>query len=155
MQIHDQSHAHPDTIGVEEGTPPGGLSAAQAASRLALDGPNAIPTARPDGLAVRLGRELREPMALLLMVAASISGVLLGELLDAVAIITIVVVNAVIALVQQGRAEQALDALRALESPTAVVLRDGERQVVPAADLVVGDAVEFQAGDRVPADIRR
>ncbi len=132
---------------------PRGLTATDAAARLVERGPNELP--RPDRptLAKRFVRELREPMALLLVAAASISGVLLGEAIDAIAILTIVVVNAVIALVQEGRAERVLEALEDLEAPHARVVRDGRRSVVDARDLVVGDVVVIQAGDRVPADL--
>lgn len=134
-------------------TRPVGLTSAAAAARLAEVGPNSIPESEGASLASRLLRELREPMALLLIAAASVSGGLLGEPAEAIAIVVIVVVNAVIALVQEGRAAQALRALEELEAPTAAVVRDGRQQVVAAASLVPGDLVVVQAGDRVPADL--
>jgi calcium-translocating P-type ATPase len=130
-----------------------GLTSAEAATRLERDGPNALPDAPRPTLVSRVGRELREPMAVLLLVAAAVSGVLLDEAVEAVAILAIVVANAVIALVQEGRAERAMAALEALEAPRAVVRRDGRPRVVPARDLVVGDVVVLGAGDRVPADL--
>ncbi len=140
--------ARPQTV-----TAPVGLTSHEAATRLAEHGPNALPAARRSPLAARLLRELRDPMALLLIAAAGVSGVLLGEVPEAIAIVVIVVVNAVIALVQEGRAEQALAALEALEAPEATVVRDGRRHVVDAELLVPGDLVLVQAGDRVPADL--
>jgi Ca2+-transporting ATPase len=92
-------------------------------------------------------------MAILLLVAAAVSGFGLGERLDAVAIATIVVLNAVIGLVQEGRAARAMEALRSMETPTARVLRDGTPVVVPSPEVVPGDVVLLAAGDRVPADL--
>ncbi len=131
-----------------------GLSSAAAARTLARVGPNELPRAETASLSARAVAQLREPMALLLVAAAGISGLVLGEVVDAVAIVLIVVVNAAIALVQEGRAAQALAALEELEAPHATVVRDGRHRVVPAARLVPGDVVVVQAGDRVPADLR-
>jgi Ca2+-transporting ATPase len=89
----------------------------------------------------------------ILIAAAIISG-LLGERLDAGAILAIVVLNGILGFVQEGRAEQALAALRKLSSPRAKVVRDGRPQNVPAAELVPGDRIDLEAGDRVPADVR-
>ena len=104
-------------------------------------------------MARRLFGQLHEPMALLLLVAAGVSGLALGEEVDAIAIVAIVVLNAVIALVEEGRASRALEALRAMAAPTAHVTRDGQITLVPAAEVVKGDLVVFAAGDRMPADI--
>ncbi len=135
-------------------TPTGtGLSGDEAARRLAEHGRNELPRAETASLAVRALAQLREPMAVLLVAAATISGVVLGEVVDAVAIVLIVLVNAAIALVQEGRAAEALAALEELEAPTATVVRDGRQRVVDAAVLVPGDLVLVQAGDRVPADL--
>lgn len=132
---------------------PTGLTAVDARARLVRHGPNALPTVPRPSLARRLARELREPMALLLVAAATISGLVLHERLDAIAIVAIVVVNALIALVQEGRAERAMQALEALEAPEATVVRDGRPRRIPASEVVPGDLVRVQAGDRVPADL--
>ncbi len=132
---------------------PRGLTEADAAALLARHGPNALPPVRRPSVAARLSRELREPMALLLMGAALVSGVLLGEAVEAVAILAIVVVNAGIALVQEGRAARAMAALEELAAPVATVVRDGRRRRLAARDLVPGDLILLQAGDRVPADL--
>ncbi|MFT5223664.1 MAG: Ca2+-transporting ATPase, partial [Glaciecola sp.] len=129
-----------------------GLSLLQAAERLESEGRNVLPKPQRPSLLSRSATELREPMALLLIGAATISGVFLGETLDAIAIVIIVLVNAVMALVQQGRAERALEALEDLDAPTANVIRSGKRRVIDAADLVRGDLLLLGAGDRVPAD---
>lgn len=130
-----------------------GLTDAEAARRLSTHGRNELPRANEASLRERLLEQLREPMAVLLVAAAIISGAVLGEVIDAVAIVLIVVVNAIIALVQEGRAKQALAALEQLEAPDATVIRGGRQQVVDAAMLVPGDLVLVQAGDRVPADL--
>ena len=131
-----------------------GLASGAVSERLQRYGPNELPEPpRPSRLA-RLARQLAEPMALLLVAAALVAGVALGEVVDAVAILAIVVINALIALLEEGRAAAALDSLRRLEAPRAVALRDGHVSVVAAADLVPGDVVVLQAGDRVPADVR-
>jgi Ca2+-transporting ATPase len=101
----------------------------------------------------RLAGQAREPMALLLLAAAVVSGLALGEVVDACVILAMVVLNAVIALIEEGRASRALAALRAMAAPTATVVRDGEVQVRPATEVVPGDLVVFGAGDRVAADI--
>jgi Ca2+-transporting ATPase len=92
-------------------------------------------------------------MSLLLLAAAAVSGLVLGERLDAVAITVIVALNAAVGLVQEGRAAHALEALRRLETPLARVERAGLVRTVPARELVVGDLVHLAAGDRVPADL--
>jgi Ca2+-transporting ATPase len=97
--------------------------------------------------------QLTEPLTLLLIGAAAVSGLALAEPLDAVAILAIVVLNVVIALVEEGRAGAALDALRQLESPQARVRRGGRVVVIPAREVVPGDVVLVAAGDRVPADV--
>ncbi len=132
---------------------PTGLRSTEAARRLAEVGPNVLPPPRHDPIAVRIGRQLAEPMSLLLVTAALVSGVWLDELVEAAAIVGIVLLNAVIALVQEGRASRALEALQSLETPTATVRRDGRDLVVDAAELVPGDLVRLTAGDRVPADL--
>jgi Ca2+-transporting ATPase len=93
-------------------------------------------------------------MAVLLLVAAAVSGFGLGERLDAAAIGAIVVLNAVIGFVQEGRAARALEALRAMEAPTAGVVRGAQAQVIPSREVVPGDVAVLEAGDRVPADLR-
>lgn len=131
-----------------------GLTDAEAAARLAVAGPNELPQQPPDPLLARLGAKLREPMSLLLTAAAIVAGVLLGEALDGTVIAVVVVVNAAIALAQEGKAGRALAALEAEDSPTARVVRGGTTIEMPAAELVTGDVVLLAAGDRIPADVR-
>jgi Ca2+-transporting ATPase len=93
-------------------------------------------------------------MALLLLAAAAVSGLALGERVDALAIITIVALNTVIGVTQEGKATRALEALRTLDAPTATVVREGVPATVAAREVVPGDVVVLAAGDRVPADVR-
>ena len=130
-----------------------GLDPGEAARRLAVAGPNELPAARRDPLVARLLRQLREPMALLLLVAAVVAGLALRERLQAVAILAIVALNAVIGLVQEGKAVRALEALRTMETPLARLRRGGRTVVVPSREVVPGDVVLLAAGDRVPADV--
>ncbi len=131
-----------------------GLTPEEATRRLEAQGPNELPEPKRDAFLPRLGRHLAEPMAILLVVAAAVSGLGLGHRLEGVAILAIVALNAVIGLVQEGRAERALAALRRMETPHARVRRGGAEAVVPAREVVPGDVVLLAAGDRVPADLR-
>ena len=136
-----------------QGSDPRGLTRAEAADRLASIGPNEIPTARRRSWVRRLGTHLVEPMSALLILAAAVEGLALGERLEAAAILAIVALNAVIGTVQEGRAQRALDALRSMEPRYATVIRDGVRDRIPLQDVVPGDLVVLLAGDRVPADV--
>jgi magnesium-transporting ATPase (P-type) len=135
------------------GAPPGGLSAAQAAERLARVGPNRLPAAPRPGLLRRFLEQFRNLLIYVLLGAAAVS-LLLGHPLDAAVILAVVVLNAIVGVVQEGRAEQALAAIRDMLAPHAAVLRDGRRQDLDAAEVVPGDIVLLEAGDRVPADLR-
>ncbi|WP_067806851.1 cation-translocating P-type ATPase [Actinomadura formosensis] len=130
-----------------------GLAVAEAAARLRREGPNTLPAARGRGPVLRFLLQFNSPLIYVLLAAALVTG-LLGEHVDALVILGVVIVNAVVGFVQESRAEKALTALAAMTETIAVVVRDGERQRVPAADLVRGDLVELEAGDKVPADLR-
>jgi Ca2+-transporting ATPase len=130
-----------------------GLSAEEAARRLAADGPNELAAPPRQGWWGGLAEVLREPMLLLLLACAALYG-LLGEPGDAVMLLVAVVAVIAITLVQQHRTEQALAALRQLAAPQALVWRDGRPQRVPARTLVVGDWIVLGEGERVPADAR-
>ena len=139
-----------DELGVDATA---GLAEAEAARRLDLDGPNRLRhEPRPSRLAL-VARQFGNSMVLLLVGAAAIS-VAIGELLDAGVILAIVVANAVFGAIQEGRADQAAAAVRALLAPTARVLRDGHVRERPADEVVVGDVIALSAGDRVAADGR-
>jgi Ca2+-transporting ATPase len=130
-----------------------GLSSAAAEERLAGHGHNELAHAPPETWWRRLARHFGDLLIWILIAAALISGVL-GEWLDAGAILAIVVLNGVLGFLQEGRAEQALAALRKLSSPQAKAVRDGRSQNLPAAHLVPGDRIDLEPGDRVPADVR-
>jgi len=130
----------------------GGLTEAEASQRLA-QGRNELPGAPRVSLVQRVWQQLKEPMSLLLLAAAGVSFVALKEPVDAIAIGTIVGINVVIAIIQEERATDALEALRSAAAPTASVLRSGQPVVIPAAEVVPGDVVLLAAGDRVPADL--
>ena len=135
------------------GTGDSGLDAESAAERLRRDGPNQLPAPHRRSLLQRLAAQFHNVLIYILLVAAAGTAVL-GHLLDTVVILGVVVINALIGFIQEGRAEKALAAIRDLLSLEARVMRDGERQRVPAAELVVGDLVMIEAGDKVPADLR-
>jgi P-type Ca2+ transporter type 2C len=130
-----------------------GLSAAEAVARLRAVGPNELPQPRRRPLWWRFAAQLREPMALLLIAAAAVSGVALGERLDAVAIGVIVLLNAGIATAQEQRAARALAALERLQTPLARLRRDGVVRQIPAVEVVPGDVVLMAAGEQAPADL--
>ncbi|MGR3321803.1 MAG: cation-translocating P-type ATPase [Pseudooceanicola sp.] len=130
-----------------------GLSASDAADRLARHGPNRLPETRRRGVLARLRGQF-DNLLIYVLILAGIVTALLGHWTDAAVILAVVVINAAIGFWQEGRAEDALAAVRRMLSDDASVRRDGVRIVVPAADLVPGDIVLLQAGDRVPADIR-
>jgi Ca2+-transporting ATPase len=128
-----------------------GLSSGEAAARLAADGPNALPSAaRKTTLAIALG-VVREPMFVLLIAAAAIY-IVLGDMAEALVLAASVAVMIVITVVQERKAERALEALRDLSSPRALVVRDGERRRIAGAEVVRGDLLLLAEGDRVPAD---
>ena len=130
-----------------------GLTAEEAARRLEQFGPNALTEAPPPTFWKMLWDQFNNFVVIMLVIAALISGVL-GEWIDAAAIMAIVVLNAALGVIQERRAEQALAALRKLAAPEAHVIRDGSRQVIPSPQLVPGDLVLLEAGNYIPADIR-
>ena len=132
---------------------PNGLSAAQAAARLAAEGPNALPQTKRGGTLVLAFGVVREPMFLLL-VAASAVYLVVGEVHEALVLAASIVVVIAITVAQERKAERALEALRDLSSPRALVVRDGERRRIAGAEVVRGDLLILAEGDRVPADAR-
>jgi len=128
-----------------------GINASEAASRLTAEGPNALPRDAERGWASILWEVVREPMLLLLLVAAG-TYLVVGDLGEGIALLVASVGVVVITLVQRGRSEHALAALRDLSSPRAQVLRDGVAMTIPAAELVRGDIIRIGEGDRIPAD---
>jgi magnesium-transporting ATPase (P-type) len=130
-----------------------GIDAAEAARRRAVHGPNRLPQPRRPGLAARFAAQFRSVLVQLLGLAALVLAVL-GHGFDAAVILAVILLNALIGLWLESRAEGALAAVAALMAPRARVLRGGRREEVEAEALVPGDVVAVEAGDRVPADLR-
>ncbi|PRX37856.1 ATPase, P-type (transporting), HAD superfamily, subfamily IC [Meinhardsimonia xiamenensis] len=135
------------------GTSLAGLDGAEAERRLKEWGPNALPEPSPPHPFIRFLRQFHNPLIYVLL-ASSLVTALLAHWVDTAVILAVVLINAIIGFIQEGRAENALAAIRAMLSPRASVLRDGRRLSVPAEELVPGDIVILEPGDRVPADIR-
>jgi Ca2+-transporting ATPase len=134
-------------------SPNHGLTSEEAARRMAEVGPNELAEAPHPGLGKMLLDQFNNFLIIILIVAAVLSA-LLGDYVEAGAILAIVILSAVMGMIQQHRAEEALAALRELAAPEAQVIRDGHRQMVPARELVPGDVVLLEAGNYVPADVR-
>lgn len=132
---------------------PDGLGQAEAQTRLDRQGPNRLPEAKGRSLLRMLLAQFSDFMIIILLLAALISG-LIGELQDTIAILVIILLNAIIGVVQEFRAERALAALRQMAAPEASVIREGRLLSLAATELVAGDVVELEAGNIVPADLR-
>lgn len=130
-----------------------GLGSEQVELRREQQGENVIEASRKRSLLAMLLDQFRDFMILVLLVAAAISG-FIGEPQDTIAILVIVLLNAIMGTVQEFRAERAVAALRQMSAPDARVMRDGQLQTIPASELVSGDIVLLDAGDLVPADMR-
>ena len=148
----------PQEVLEELHTSPLGLTAAEAAARLAAHGPNKLKEAEKPSLLRRFLAQLKDPMLLMLMAAAAISAVtnaLSGESFTEVFIIlAVVLLNAVLGVVQESKAEAAIEALQTMTAAKCKVLRDGHQTVVENSQLVPGDVVVLEAGDAIPADGR-
>jgi len=130
-----------------------GLSPDEASGRLQKTGPNELEEKRRESPLKLLLNQFKDFMVLVLLGATVISG-LLGEMLDALTIVAIILINGILGFFQEYRAERSLRALKELSAPTAKVLRGGVFDHVPASALVPGDVVLLESGDRVPADLR-
>ena len=130
-----------------------GISDVEAATRLSSEGPNELPSSKPRNIfSIAIG-VVREPMFMLL-VAGGVIYLLLGDVQEALLLLGFVFVVIGITLYQEQKTERALEALRDLSSPRALVIRAGERKRVPGREVVRGDVVVLSEGDRVPADAR-
>ena len=132
---------------------PNGLTSEEAARRLEAHGPNRLPAGKPRSLIARVFAQFNNLLIYVLLASALIT-ILLRHALDAVVILAVVLINAAIGFIQEGRAQKALDAIHAMLTREASALRDGRRLTVPAESLARGDVVLVEAGDRVPADLR-
>lgn len=154
MSNEQPSHAQPagtvlDTLDADEQ----GLSSQEATRRHQQYGPNQLPSRQQQGPVARFLSQFQDALVYVLIVAAATTAAL-DQWVDTAAIAGIVVINAIIGFVQEGRAERALAALHGLLSPRARIRRDGRRQEVDTTELVPGDIVLLSAGDKVPADVR-
>ncbi|NUT49038.1 MAG: cation-translocating P-type ATPase [Saccharothrix sp.] len=131
--------------------PCNGLTGAEAASRLAEYGPNSVEHARRIPVWARVVAQLRDPLILVLLGAAVLTG-LTADLADTIVIAAVVTINTIVGVVQEVRADQAVTALSALSAPTVRVVRDGGEAEIRSADVVPGDIVLLEEGDIVPAD---
>ena len=140
-----------------------GLSTAEAEKRLAENGKNKLAAAKKKSLLRRFFEQLSDPMIIILIVAAAISGALSvyhvtqgeeGEFVDVIIILAVVLINAILGVFQESKAEKAIEALQEMSAATSKVLRDGKIVITPSENLVVGDIVLLEAGDAVPADGR-
>ena len=155
-----------DEVLTELNSSANGLTNEEAKARLEKNGKNALDEAKKRPMILKFFDQFKDLMIIVLLVAALISGVLTivqnvragtneyGELIDSGLILLIVIVNAIIGLVQEGKAEKSLDALKNLNKPFAKVIRNGSIEKVPSEEIVVGDIVVLEAGDMVPADMR-
>ena len=137
-----------------------GISSAEASSRLEKNGKNKLAEGKKDSLIKRFLSQLADPMIIILIVAAVISAVTAtvggeGEgYADVVIIMVVVIINAVLGVYQESKAEKAIEALQEIAAATSKVIRDGKIVTVKSEDIVVGDVVVLEAGDSVPADCR-
>ena len=134
-------------------SPERGLGHGEARAKLEEIGANEIEPQRGHGMLRLLAHQFADVMIVLLIGAAVISG-WVGDMIDTVAIVVIVVLNATVGVIQEYRAQQAIAALRRMSAPTARVQRDGALKEIPAREVVPGDIVHIEAGDVVPADMR-
>lgn len=130
-----------------------GLTEDAAAARLAQYGPNRLPEAKPVSPVIRFLRQFNSALIYFLLVSA-VAALLLDHAIDAIVILLVVIVNAIVGFVQEGRAERTLSGMHSLISSRAMAMRDGQKFEVDVARLVPGDIVQIEAGDRVPADLR-
>ena len=147
-----------EAVLAEAGSSMQGLTDEEAAARLTRDGPNKLQEGRKDSLLKRFVGELRDPMTIVLIIAALVSAVTAlyaGEsLTDAVIILAVVILNACLGVYQESKAEAAIEALQQVAAATAKVIRGGHQKTIRADEVVRGDLLVLEAGDAVPADAR-
>ena len=136
-----------------ETDPHRGLTSGEAADRLDRFGPNLLPHAEAAGPLRRFLRQFQNPLIYVLLAAGGVA-LALGEVVDSIVIFGVVLINSVIGFVQESKAEAALDALRAMVRTEARVVRDASARTVASEELVPGDLVRVETGDKVPADLR-
>ncbi|HOM03277.1 MAG TPA: calcium-translocating P-type ATPase, PMCA-type [Acetivibrio sp.] len=130
-----------------------GIESKEAAQRLEKYGPNKLDEGKKKSVIAKFLDQLKDPMIIVLIVAAIISG-LAGEPADSIIILMVVIVNSILGVVQEGKAEKAIEALQKMSSPYSKVRRNGKVMQIKSEEIVPGDIVLIEAGDAVPADIR-
>jgi Ca2+-transporting ATPase len=128
-----------------------GLSQKEASYRLKKYGPNILIKKKNISIFKIIIEQFNDFMVLILLAATAIS-VFMGEIMEAITIIAIITINAILGFVQEYRTEKTMEALKTLSAPTAKVIREGEINIIPAASVVLGDIIIVEAGDRIPAD---
>ncbi|MEZ5116449.1 MAG: HAD-IC family P-type ATPase [Candidatus Nanopelagicales bacterium] len=153
--LPSQHHALPvhEVVLLLEADTSSGLTGSEAAERLERFGPNVLPRLERHGPVVRFLQQLHNPLIYVLLGAAAVA-LALGDTVDASVILGVVLVNAVIGFVQEERATQALESLVAMTRTRATVVRDGQVREIGSDQVVPGDLVVLEAGDKVPADLR-
>jgi magnesium-transporting ATPase (P-type) len=142
-----------DVVGRLASDPVGGLASEEAARRLASYGPNRLPEGRKRGPLMRFLAQLNNVLVYVLLAAGFVKA-MLGLWLDTAVIFGVVIINSLLGFLQEGKAEKALDSIRNMLSAEARTTRGGETRLIPAEELVPGDVVLLESGDRIPADLR-
>ena len=142
-----------DEVLEQLGVDKGGLTTAEARRRLETEGPNRLPDAPPESLIRRIAKHFNDILIYVLLVAVVVTA-LLQHWIDSGVILGVVLINAAIGFIQEGKAEAALEGIRKMLSLDAQVRRDDHWVKIDAEDLVPGDVVRLRSGDRVPADMR-
>lgn len=147
-----------DEVFADIGSSANGLTSTEAQMRLEKNGKNKLAEAKKPSVIKKFFAELADPMIIILLIAAAVSGVTAAlqneSFTDVFIILAVVLINAVLGVVQESKAEKAIEALQKITAATSKVLRDGRPVTVKSEDLVVGDVVLLEAGDAVPADCR-
>lgn len=157
-QAHQRQSAQAHILGIDEafgafGSSREGISSEEARSRLERFGPNQLQERKRTSAWMRLLLQFHNPLIYVLL-ATSGATALLQHWVDTGVILGVVIINAIIGFVQESKAEQAIESLKQMLAPRAVVVRDGEKSSLPATELVPGDVVLLEGGDKVPADLR-
>lgn len=147
-----------DEVFADIGSSANGLTSTEAQTRLEKNGKNKLAETKKPSVIKKFFAELADPMIIILLIAAAVSGVTAAlqneSFTDVFIILAVVLINAVLGVVQESKAEKAIEALQKITAATSKVLRDGRPVTVKSEDLVVGDVVLLEAGDAVPADCR-
>ena len=135
-----------------------GLDTAQVRKRLSENGPNKLKEGKKDSLAKRFLKQIKDPMIIILIIAAAVSGITSAyaneSFADVFIILFVVIINAVLGVYQESKAEKAIEALQQMAASMCKVIRNGEMTTVKSEDIVVGDIIVVEAGDAIPADAR-